>query len=274
MESGGLRTKGITKQSQPTMPLITVITVVRNGEKTLEQTILSVVNQTYGNIDYIIVDGASTDGTLDIIRKYEDKIDYWQSEPDEGIYSAMNKGIDLADGEWINFMNSGDCFVDCNVLNNIFSTEYQDNTKFLYSDFYAKYDEDNTNGDFCIANYSKGYILHQSVIYKKELHNQYGYYLVTKRIIISDYLFFNAIDNRFIKKVEIPISVNTRGGISSGSWNYKQKICADYIFGRNNFCKIFLLFSLYCLRRFVKRMCGKFIGKKIHRMYIKTIQKL
>jgi glycosyltransferase involved in cell wall biosynthesis len=110
MQSGGLRTKGSTKQSQSGMPLITVVTVVRNGEKTLEQTILSVINQTYPNVEYIVVDGASSDGTLDIIRKYEDRIDYWMSEPDEGIYYAMNKGIDLATGEWINFMNGGDCF--------------------------------------------------------------------------------------------------------------------------------------------------------------------
>jgi glycosyltransferase involved in cell wall biosynthesis len=120
MQSGGLRTKGITKQSGPGMPLITVVTVVRNGEKTLEQTMLSVINQTCPNIEYIVVDGASTDGTLDIIRKYEDRIDYWMSEPDKGIYDAMNKGIDLATGEWINFMNSGDGLYGNDILRKVF----------------------------------------------------------------------------------------------------------------------------------------------------------
>jgi glycosyltransferase involved in cell wall biosynthesis len=123
MQSGGLQTKGITKQSQPNMQLITVVTVVRNGEKTLEQTMLSVINQTYANVEYIVVDGASTDGTLDIIRKYEDRIDYWMSEPDEGIYDAMNKGIDLAAGEWINFMNSGDSFYENNIIRKIFEKD-------------------------------------------------------------------------------------------------------------------------------------------------------
>ncbi|GHV13866.1 hypothetical protein FACS189491_09410 [Spirochaetia bacterium] len=122
MLCGGLRTKNSTKQSLETMPLITVVTVVRNGEKTLEETILSVINQTYTNIEYIIVDGASTDGTLDIIKKYEDLIDYWMSEPDEGIYDAMNKGIDLATGEWINFMNGGDCFYANSVIDKVIAS--------------------------------------------------------------------------------------------------------------------------------------------------------
>ncbi|WP_051179066.1 glycosyltransferase family 2 protein [Thermodesulfovibrio thiophilus] len=90
------------------LPLITVITVVYNGAKYLEETILSVINQTYPNVEYIIIDGGSTDGTLDIIKKYEDYIDYWVSEKDKGIYDAMNKGIMCANGKWLLFVNIGD----------------------------------------------------------------------------------------------------------------------------------------------------------------------
>jgi glycosyltransferase involved in cell wall biosynthesis len=92
-------------------PLITVITAVFNGAKTLERSILSVINQSYDNLEYIIIDGASGDGTLDIIRRYEEAIDYWVSEPDGGIYDAWNKGIRLAGGDWLAFLGADDIYL-------------------------------------------------------------------------------------------------------------------------------------------------------------------
>jgi len=91
-------------------PLVSIITVVYNGDKTLEQTIQSVINQTYKNIEYIIIDGVSTDSTLDIIKKNESHINYWISEPDNGLYDAMNKGIRMAKGELIGMINSDDWY--------------------------------------------------------------------------------------------------------------------------------------------------------------------
>lgn len=106
---GGLRTKGYYKKSYRDKPLITVITVVYNDRVHLEETILSVINQPYDNIEYVIIDGESADGTLELIKKYEDCIDHWVSEPDNGLYDAMNKGWRLANREGsILYLGAGD----------------------------------------------------------------------------------------------------------------------------------------------------------------------
>ena len=105
---GGLRTRGIYKHSSNIKPLISVITVVLNGEKYLEEAILSIIKQTYNNIEFIIIDGGSTDRSLDIIQKYENNIDLWISEKDSGLYNAMNKGIALSSGDFVGFVGSDD----------------------------------------------------------------------------------------------------------------------------------------------------------------------
>lgn len=99
--------------------LISIITVVYNAKNLLEKTIKSVFSQSYINIEYIIIDGASSDGTVDIIKKYENKISYWVSEEDNGIYDAMNKGIKMAKGDGLIFMNAGDYFVGDMLTNNV-----------------------------------------------------------------------------------------------------------------------------------------------------------
>ncbi len=98
---------------------ITIITVVYNRADTVEQTILSVLGQTYKDIEYIIIDGGSDDGTISIIKKYEAKISYWISEKDKGIYHAMNKGILRANGDYIQFLNADDFFVDKDIIKKV-----------------------------------------------------------------------------------------------------------------------------------------------------------
>lgn len=112
---GGLRSKDYFKQSYDNKPLISIITVIFNGEDYLEETILSVINQTYSNIEYIIIDGGSTDGTLDIIKKYTDEIDYWISEKDNGVYDAWNKALKLSQGQWVGFLGADD-FYELNAI--------------------------------------------------------------------------------------------------------------------------------------------------------------
>lgn len=118
---GGLRTKGLLKKSKPDQPLITIITAVFNGDMHLEETITSIINQSYPNIEFIIIDGGSSDNTLNIIKKYENKIDYWVSEKDQGISDAFNKGICLANGDYINFQGDGDGFFNNEIISTIFS---------------------------------------------------------------------------------------------------------------------------------------------------------
>ena len=108
--SGGRRLGDEKREFSSDSPIISIITPVLNGKRHLEETIKAVLDQGYDNLEYIIIDGGSFDGTLDIIRKYEDRIDYWISEQDRGIYNAMNKGIDLATGEIIGIINSDDWY--------------------------------------------------------------------------------------------------------------------------------------------------------------------
>lgn len=102
----------ITLGVEPKNIKASVVTVCFNSVKTIEQTLQSILGQNYGNIEYIVIDGGSTDGTVDIIKKYENDIDYWVSEPDHGIYDAMNKGIAKATGDIIGFMNSDDWYAE------------------------------------------------------------------------------------------------------------------------------------------------------------------
>ena len=97
-------------KAEASEPIVTVITIAYNCAAFIEETILSVLNQTYSNVEYIVIDGGSTDGTLDVIRKYDHAIDYWISEPDRGIYDALNKGVRASTGQWLNCMNVKDAF--------------------------------------------------------------------------------------------------------------------------------------------------------------------
>ncbi|WP_256010682.1 glycosyltransferase family 2 protein [Desertivirga xinjiangensis] len=104
-------------------PTLSVITIVYNNVRDIERTILSVVNQSYSNIEYIIIDGGSTDGTLEIIRRHQTKISVLISEKDAGIYDAMNKGLSKASGDYVLFMNSGDEIYALDTVQKVFDTE-------------------------------------------------------------------------------------------------------------------------------------------------------
>lgn len=197
-----------------------IITINYNNKDGLEKTILSVINQTCQDFEYIIIDGGSTDGSVDIIKKYTDRIDYWVSEPDKGIYNAMNKGILQAHGEYLNFMNSGDCFYDNEVLKNIFN--YCNDDMIVGKDYHynPKY-----NASFqtifpkrlSMFTFYSGYLPHQSTFFKKRLFANELY--DEKYKIVSDWKFY--IDTVIgkgasVSFVDIVIACREQDGISSG----------------------------------------------------------
>ncbi|GHT24682.1 glycosyl transferase [Bacteroidia bacterium] len=103
---------------------VSIVTVNLNNATGLEKTIQSVVSQTFTDYEYIIIDGNSSDNSVEVIKQYADHISYWVSEPDAGIYNAMNKGIKQAKGDYVIFMNSADCFINSDTLSNVFSKEH------------------------------------------------------------------------------------------------------------------------------------------------------
>ena len=117
---------------------VSVITVVRNAVGKIESTVKSVLAQDYDNIEYIIIDGCSTDGTLEVIDRYRDKLAAFVSEKDDGIYDALNKGVMMATGEWIGIMNAGDVFASNDVLSKVFgASQSLDGAGVIYGDAIA-----------------------------------------------------------------------------------------------------------------------------------------
>ena len=144
-------------------PLISIITVVLNDQVNIEKTILSVLNQNFKNIEYIVIDGKSEDNTTNIIRKYIDQIKIFKSDNDQGIYDAVNKGLDLANGDLIGFVNSGDTFT-------------KESLNYL-----VKYYNDNQKADFFFGAVRKHWgVLHG---YKRwKIHFTWGFYLVIQPV--------------------------------------------------------------------------------------------
>jgi glycosyltransferase involved in cell wall biosynthesis len=194
-------------------PLISIITVVYNGAATLEQTMLSVINQTYKNIEYIIIDGGSTDGTIDIIKKYERHLAYWISEPDKGIYDAMNKGIDKATGDWIYFLGCDDILQ--NILHEIIPN-FKNPNEIYYGNVYMTCRKIIYSGKFNPFKIAVKNICHQSIFYPKEVWSHYRYELTYK--VYADYelnlhLF---VDKRFsVQYVKIVVAKYKEGGFAS-----------------------------------------------------------
>lgn len=255
-----------------TNPLITIITVVYNGDDYIENTILSVMSQTYGNVEYIIIDGGSKDGTIDIIRKYEHAIDLWISEPDKGIYDAMNKGIALATGDWINFMNAGDTFYGSEVLEKIFSGFSHPAGRMIYGNVEVVYP------DFRIIrkaglpeNLSKGMqFSHQSLFAPLAFHKNNLFETGFKTAADFNFIFTaNRSGIPFVYADETVSSV-TSGGVSDVRRIQSIKEMRRIVIPRDKRLRIRLYYMrlefLEHVRSFMKKLLPKQMTESIQRM--------
>ena len=274
---------GALKPSAPDIPLISIITVVLNGGRYVEQAIQSVINQDYPHLEYIVIDGGSTDETLDIIRKFEDRIDRWTSEPDNGIYDAMNKGIALARGELIGLLNADD-FYEPHALQAV-ATAYAVSraTGIFYGNSYILQD------DMGLRYKSYGHTRfwrgmgfpHQAMFVHRAVHDAIGTYDTGYRLA-ADYDFvLRALENSITLSYVDAFLVSYRNTGLSGSnlyatMNELRKINEKH-FGLLSLSHVrfLLLFAKSCLLLALEKalclLCGTRVLAWAKRIYMNNI---
>jgi glycosyltransferase involved in cell wall biosynthesis len=239
-------------------PKISVITVVFNDKIGLENTIKSVISQTYSNIEYIVIDGVSVDGTLDIIRKYKHWIDYYLSEPDEGIYDAMNKGVDCADdGGYLHFLNAGDMFADDNVLENLSLKMVSAN--YIPMVVYGNTNVHNKDGAFVghlkawnltknsLNKFATRVVCHQSIFVYKPVAKKYNLSYRLKAELNWYYDIVNIVDECNILKIDMTICNYLTGGEGDNNFleNFWERIKVTY--NNNNLLSFILNFPFFLI---------------------------
>lgn len=260
------------------MAKVSIVTVSYNAVNIIEKTILSVLSQTFNDFEYIIVDGNSNDNTQDIIKKYKNKINCFISEPDLGIYDAMNKGIALANGEWIGFLNCGDEYVDQNVLTNIFTNDLA-KVDILYGNS-IQIDE---NGNFSkllssdqleqleyypIYRHGASFVrtnIHREYLFDLSRSNDYGFaldYHCIYRLYKSEFVF---------KRIELYILKFDLEGVSNDllkSAKYNYKITTQ---GKFDLVKYLLLIKMTVRAFYLRNKYIRFIISCFHHFYIGII---
>ncbi len=225
---------------------VSIITVVRNAVDKIGSTLDSVLEQDYDNIEYIVIDGSSTDGTIDIIKRYVDKIAFFVSERDDGIYDALNKGIKQSTGAWIGVLNAGDNFASKDVVSSIFG-DYNNycGSDVIYGDaigvdgkmeFYSKGTDD-------ISNLLNGPAYrHGAAFVRSEVHKRYLFDL-TKKMQLDFALDYEQIYRMYksgiiFKKIAVPVVRYELRGVSTGS-PFKTTYY-NYLITHNMKCGVFM----------------------------------
>jgi len=218
---------------------ISIITVVLNNKSYLEDCINSVLNQSYRNIEYIVIDGGSTDGTLDVIRKFEKYISKWISEPDLGIYDAMNKGITLATGDLIGILNSDDIYAEKGVIgyvascfsNNAVATCYGD-LVYIKGNDAEKYVRSWKAGDYSRDKFIKGWMPpHPTFFVRRHVYEQHGLFnlnfpLAADYELMLRFLYKYNVSTAYLPKVLV--KMRTGGSCHPGLSNTLHNIRENY----------------------------------------------
>ncbi|KAA5548324.1 glycosyltransferase family 2 protein [Adhaeribacter rhizoryzae] len=202
---------------------ISIITINFNNYLGLKQTIESVITQNYLNREYIIIDGGSTDNSVEVINQYSGNIDFWVSEPDKGIYNAMNKGIARANGDYLLFLNSGDTLVDDSVLGNVAYVGF--NEDIVYGGCTFIKGQEKSLGKYpshlTFSHFLDSSLPHPATFIKKSLFEKVGCYDENLKIV-SDWKFFMEAILKYkcsYRKIDVLISNFTEDGISSNPLN-------------------------------------------------------
>lgn len=236
-------------------PLVSVITATFNSEAYLGETIKSVISQTYENIEYIIIDGCSTDSTLDIIRKYDDKIASWRSEPDQNMYDAINKGIALSNGDIIAVLNSDDKYYDPGTIEFVVEMfSKHPNIDGLYGDLIKLYREHTQYKRLFQVNYEKyllsrkgTFIPHITLFIKRASLQNIGPYN-TRYNYAADYDFIlRCLKNAKLKYINSPLAffrLHSKSITASGKiYQEKLSILKDHHIERYNRAYAFLTYT-------------------------------
>ena len=210
-----------------------IITVNFNNKEGLRKTIESVTHQTFHDFEFIIIDGGSSDGSVDVIKEYDSQIDFWVSEPDGGIYQGMNKGIKKATGEYLNFMNSGDCFYSTDILEKV--SNYHSNADFIVGKDYH-YNNETHQGHASIQpprttmiHFFIATLDHQSSFIKRELFNDSLY--DENHRLVSDWIFFTekiVKENKQVQFIPDIICRREEGGLSEQQREKNRKEINGY----------------------------------------------